>query len=693
MGGIIARAYVYSKPERAAMVDSFITMGTPYWGAPKVYYGVINGYQFGNGSVRQELMKILMQNYASAYQLLPQKPFIYDVSHGDRLMSLDEVNSIHYKWFTDAQLGIVRDSYTQTATNEGSFNPGLLQKARQFMAGVLDAQGNPKALPIGVKQYAIIGTGVSTLTCYNLEDWKPGAIFAGSYLELGDGRKVVLHPVCGDGDGTVPLWSLETPVATKTYYVPYERGLLSDSSAAHGDLPANTTVQSIVAQIIKESPPDPVQYPRPEQYMGLPMTPGKELENRIEFELHSDAHLRISHASGKALGFNREGGIDESLPGTFLCMDGAEYASCGELNVPLTTTVSGIRDGKFTLDVKVKRQGATVLPFSYREVPVRNGTVAEVTLTPGQAQSAPALSVTARGKTTQVPATMGIVGGGSGADQDGGVATSNTSQPSTQTGGGVTPGGILPALNFALEIGSKDGKIVITSTGNNSFAAILELSAGDRVLSIDGKSTDGLSVEQAQALMRGGAAAKTDMALKILRSSDGEQINISIPRGGSTPASGSPVRGSPPGGSTVTRNSPGGEGSSQTTTSAPATVSKADQAQAEQFMQKGMAFSTQGQWPQAEAEYRKALQLDPTRDDGWIMLGEACAEQKKWPEAVAAYRELVKLAPDSGANHADLAHALLKQGKRAEAIREAKEAIRLGEKEHPVFGELGLKTE
>jgi len=57
MGGYIARAYILSRPERAAKVDSLITMGTPYWGTPKPYYGVVSGYTFGNPTVRQEMMK------------------------------------------------------------------------------------------------------------------------------------------------------------------------------------------------------------------------------------------------------------------------------------------------------------------------------------------------------------------------------------------------------------------------------------------------------------------------------------------------------------------------------------------------------------------------------------------------------------------------------------------------------------
>ena len=258
MGGIIARGYVYSGSSRAAKVDSFITMGTPYWGSPKVYYAMINGYQFGNDSVRQELMKILMQNYAAGYQLLPQIPFIIDAASGN-FLSLDESNTIRYKWFTNVWFSI-KDVYTATTENVRFMNPQLLNTSKQFWTSV-GSKGRPTALPAGVKQFSIIGYGVSTLGGFKLVDWESG-FFAGSYLELGN-RKVVMHPFSVDGDGTVPLWSLETSATSASYYIPYKSGFFSSESSSHADLPANKTVQSLVAQIVNHqsgltpSPPDP----------------------------------------------------------------------------------------------------------------------------------------------------------------------------------------------------------------------------------------------------------------------------------------------------------------------------------------------------------------------------------------------------------------------------------------------------
>jgi pimeloyl-ACP methyl ester carboxylesterase len=405
MGGVIARGYIYSRADRAAKVEMLITMGTPYWGSPKVYYGVTSGYQFGNFTARQQLMKILMQNFPAAYQLLPQAPFVVDKKTG-QMLDLDLTNTIRYKWFTNVEeRRIAEDIYTETQTNDRVFNPGLMARAKAFYAQV-GSPGRPNPLPGGVRQYAIIGTGVSTVRQFEMEDWSPSSLDSlmgwKTYLDLGDGRKVVMHPIIGDGDGTVPIWSLETAASTANYYVPHT----AYASSAHGELPANPTVQAIALSIIKHKPLKPEAYPRPLYYMDIPLKRGVEVEDNTQFELHSDAHLRVTDAAGRSLGFNSRGEIDESLAGTFLAYEGVEFASVSGLSIPLKVTVDGIRTGKFTLNVKGQSGGKPSGEFMYKEVPVLAGTKTEFVFTPGATTQPPVLQVTSGGAITTVQAVV-----------------------------------------------------------------------------------------------------------------------------------------------------------------------------------------------------------------------------------------------------------------------------------------------
>ncbi len=453
MGGYIARGYLIAKPGQAAKVESLITMGTPYWGAPKPYYGLVSGYQFGNDTVNQNLMKLLVQNFPAAYQLSPNYPFIEEAGT-KRMLTLKESNTLIYKGFVDVtENKVFKDDYQESSDNRWVFNPKLLQIAEAFNKSFStnpDAPPEkPTPLPGGVKQYVIIGVGVKTLAQYSMRDARPGERFV-----VLIGKNVVLEPRFGDGDGTVPLQGSEISSNKKvaeamatTYYIPN-----GAQSSGHADLPSNTIVQEIVGNIINGRPPKTDTYKNPNEAEDKRI----DLEKGAQFALHSDAHLNITdERTGRKLGFNNKGGIDENLPsGTFLSMEGVEYASIADIDRTIRVRVTGIREGKFTLDVNVNRAGSTVAQFSYREVPVKPGTIAEVTMTPGQMSTPPPLTVTTNGRTTTIPASMGNGGG-----------------PLIPQGGAQIPTGpiITPPSNGGIGgtwVTTTGDTIILTQTGN-----------------------------------------------------------------------------------------------------------------------------------------------------------------------------------------------------------------------------------
>jgi tetratricopeptide (TPR) repeat protein len=85
----------------------------------------------------------------------------------------------------------------------------------------------------------------------------------------------------------------------------------------------------------------------------------------------------------------------------------------------------------------------------------------------------------------------------------------------------------------------------------------------------------------------------------------------------------------------------------------------------------------QGKLPEAVAECKEALRLNP--NDPWAHggLGFALQEQRKLPEAVAEYREALRLNPNLPEVHAALGWVLGMQGKLPEAVAECQEALRL----------------
>ena len=237
MGGLIARQYVLSSPLRAATVDATVTLGTPYFGSPRVFYGLMEGDSFGNPNVSEDLMKVLLQHFPSAYQMLPRYPFVRDGSSGELvplfLTYLTEYPGV--QWLSP------EDRYVQSSET-WTLIPRLVDGALQFNGpGGLPAA--PATSP--VKQYVVIGNGVRTLTGYTMVD-DPA-----SSITTAGGHHVSLAPRYGDGDGTVALEGAQLGGATATYYV---RSTAKDSTV-NGDLPASTRVQKIVSQILAGNPP------------------------------------------------------------------------------------------------------------------------------------------------------------------------------------------------------------------------------------------------------------------------------------------------------------------------------------------------------------------------------------------------------------------------------------------------------
>jgi hypothetical protein len=117
----------------------------------------------------------------------------------------------------------------------------------------------------------------------------------------------------------------------------------------------------------------------------------------------------------------------------------------------------------------------------------------------------------------------------------------------------------------------------------------------------------------------------------------------------------------------------------------------------------GRVAQDQGYHDKAEVEFRKALQMDPKRQDIWDALGAMLYEDRQYAKAVAAYRKLVELDPKAHFLHAKLATALFDANAREEAMTEARAALDLLEghyksrmelrKQYPVFKRLGLGDE
>ena len=83
-----------------------------------------------------------------------------------------------------------------------------------------------------------------------------------------------------------------------------------------------------------------------------------------------------------------------------------------------------------------------------------------------------------------------------------------------------------------------------------------------------------------------------------------------------------------------------------------------------------------GRYPDAQLEFQKAVELDPTYADAFHNLGSAYAEQAKWEDAIVAYRKALAQTiynrPETTYNNLGYAYWALDRRKDAEdAFRSA----------------------
>jgi tetratricopeptide (TPR) repeat protein len=91
----------------------------------------------------------------------------------------------------------------------------------------------------------------------------------------------------------------------------------------------------------------------------------------------------------------------------------------------------------------------------------------------------------------------------------------------------------------------------------------------------------------------------------------------------------------------------------------------------------GLLSGVAHRYPEAAAEFRAALRLDPENVKAHFGLGNALREQGELGEAAAAYRTAIRITPDFGPAHQNLAYVLLQQGNVDGAIAEGRESLRL----------------
>ena len=110
----------------------------------------------------------------------------------------------------------------------------------------------------------------------------------------------------------------------------------------------------------------------------------------------------------------------------------------------------------------------------------------------------------------------------------------------------------------------------------------------------------------------------------------------------------------------------------------------------EELFQQGNAAQKAENYSQAEAVYRRIIQLEPNNAKAYNHLGTALYYiQGKLEEAIAAYRQAIQIDPQYAAAYTNLGNALTNQEKLEEAIAAYRQAIQLDPKDADAYNNLG----
>jgi pimeloyl-ACP methyl ester carboxylesterase len=191
MGGLIARAYI-NDPDRAETIDTLVTLGTPYLGAPKAYQMLNSGTCIadflGVCFSNDDRLRHIVRNMPGVYQLLPSQAYYAVYRDG-----------FYYRSFDGDSDGTLDGwvSYEEMqAQMRYLFNSGLIDTAEDFHAPIAGFGDGTN----GVRVFAFIGYGANNT---------PVAIREAIEAKDAVGYSLRTTIITGNGDNTVPLHSAD----------------------------------------------------------------------------------------------------------------------------------------------------------------------------------------------------------------------------------------------------------------------------------------------------------------------------------------------------------------------------------------------------------------------------------------------------------------------------------------------------
>lgn len=385
MGGLVARAYI-ADATRAANVETLVTLGTPYLGAPKAFVALHYGTCLVNlGSLcfsNERRIQEISQNSPAIYQLLPSRAYftVYPDGYFQRDWDSDGRNG-NDGWLSYEDISeLIKDSH----------NRELVNRAAEFHRTIDGyAQGAN-----GVRVYAFVGMSNGTIVSireYQRRKWH------------WVGRIEAVHDLQqGNGDGTVPLHSADMGRNRRTgdlsgsvsyFYTPLEHGELAKYNNGR-------TVLRLVGDILEvRAAPRSFQMPvragepaATAETTELPtLLRAPSLDQAGEFVaietnptplagrqllLNGAASLSVVDAQGRVVRITATGAQELGIPGASLHQVGASTSIFLPEGGAYTITVRGHAMDVVDLRLRTVISDNVAQTVIYKDIPLDSGSIA-----------------------------------------------------------------------------------------------------------------------------------------------------------------------------------------------------------------------------------------------------------------------------------------------------------------------------
>lgn len=388
-GGLIMREYITSRSDRAAKVDRYITLSTPYLGAPFGFQGLRYGDNLDIPMLNPNETRKIVQNWPGALQSMPfNVPFFQATNRFGNSITA----GYWFSWRDIDSDGIpeywvnTRDRMMELLKNDNilddfgdikvaPYNDNLLTGAVLFQDRNIEAWSSSYAR--GVDRYVFIGTGHCT-PLYFTEYGK---------TEDGTSRGHVIIQF-DNGDGGVPYFSADMNHSlgslmdvSDTAQIFYANGL------KHGpphllpweadNVPSNVEVLKSVVSILRT---------------GIPLvdedkisTSSKATASCTSLETLSPVDLHVIDADGQ-----HTGPVASGDPGAELGIPDSQfhYFPNNQIAVvpdggPYAISLDGTGDGTFGFRLRQWQDSTILRSILYSDVPVNPSTQARLSYTTG----------------------------------------------------------------------------------------------------------------------------------------------------------------------------------------------------------------------------------------------------------------------------------------------------------------------